>query len=63
MLENSLPGGKLARSRLFLQHHVHDFNLAAMILCFDASESKTQAFEQNLSDRYERLRPVVTSGG
>ena len=35
VLEAAQPGGQLAPSAVFLCRHVHDFNVAAMLLCYE----------------------------
>lgn len=59
LVEASQPGGQLARCKVFMRKHVHDFNLAAMLLC---SELKNQSSSNNsLSnpDFTTRVRPLL----
>ena len=39
MLEAAQPGGQLAALKIMLVRHIHDFNLAAMILCSELNRS------------------------
>lgn len=59
MLECVQAEGKLASCTVFLKHHVHDFNLATMILCADVASSSMRTTGQTPSDRFTRLQPVI----
>ncbi|KAF2716098.1 hypothetical protein K431DRAFT_279648 [Polychaeton citri CBS 116435] len=59
MLEHTQPGSKLASSTVFIKHHIHDFNLATMLLCLDMATVRTPADEPDPSDRRVCLRPVI----
>lgn len=60
MLENAQRGGKLADSVVFFKHHVHDFNLATMLLCLDVASPKATATERGLQHQLARLRPTIS---
>lgn len=54
MLKNAQPGHKLESSTVFLKHHVHDFNLATMLLCLDVATPKAMGTDHDLLDRLAR---------
>ena len=58
MLEAAQPGGQLAFLRIMLFRHVHEFNLAAMILC---SELKRDASSAKNPVLHSKVDPNIRS--
>ncbi|KAF2236093.1 hypothetical protein EV356DRAFT_498937 [Viridothelium virens] len=58
MLEAAQPGGQLAVFRIMLIRHIHDFNLAAMILC---SELQRGAYSGGIASLQNTVSPNVQS--
>lgn len=59
MLRHAQHGGRFASSRIFLKPHVHDFNLATMLLCLDETRSRSVGSEEDHSTCLTRLRPAI----
>ena len=59
VLEIAQPGGQLAPHVVFLSRHVHDFNLAAMLLCYELKRSSNPVEEEPRSIQPKKVRSTV----
>ena len=62
LVEAGLPGGQLANCVVFIRRHVHDFNLAAMLLCSELKRQSTSGSLPGHNDLADRVRPMLLQG-
>ena len=57
MLEAVQPGGLLAQLKILVVRHIHDFNLAAIMLCLELKHSAISSGAETLRELTEDIRP------
>ena len=59
LLEATQPGGLFAGCKVFIRRHVHDFNLAAMLLCSGLKRQSSGRSSIEEQERSARVRPLL----
>lgn len=59
MLEAVQPGGLLAQLKILVVRHIHDFNLAAIMLCLELKHLTTGSDAETLRQLTEDIRPKL----
>jgi hypothetical protein len=59
LLEACLPGARFAAYPAMIRRHVHDLNLASVILCYDLRASRSQAVTEETVERSRRIVPLL----
>ena len=59
LVEAAQSGGQLAGCAVSICRHVHDFNLAAVILCSELKRQSASPSERSPKDRSVQLRPLL----
>ncbi|KAK3638723.1 hypothetical protein LTR56_006730 [Elasticomyces elasticus] len=59
LLQATQDGGELSTSLPFVRAFIHDFNLAAMLLCSHANRQKTSATEDESDDDSTAVLPLI----